>query len=73
MLYGMYLELNLEFTRVKTALLRVLDMVQNSWTTLESPLTSLSLTILVFNMEILIVPISKSSKIIKYTDEYKAF
>lgn len=73
MLYGMYLELNLEFTRVKTALLRVLDMVQNSWTTLESPLTSPSLTILIFDMGIFIVPISKSSKIIKYTDEYKAF
>lgn len=65
----MHLELNLEFTKVKTALLQVLDMVQNSWTTLESPLSSLGLTILVFNMGILIVPISKSSKIIKYIDE----
>lgn len=65
----MHLELNLEFTRVKTALLQVLDMVQNSGTTLESPLSSLDLTILVFNMGILIVPISKSSKIIKYIDE----
>lgn len=67
-----YLDLNLELTGVKTAELQVLHMLQRSWTTLKSHLTSLSLNILILNMGIIIVPTSQSSEIINSVNEYKA-